>query len=122
MSPHFIKSCDKPAAYWRPYPFVRLVPASLPGLSRVGWLHRRAPTCFEGLEVTVTAAKDRTIAHTPASLRGKAEEFLRLAAAAHDPVAWHELQLLAASYLQRARELEGSTAAGAGTDLGERAG
>jgi hypothetical protein len=47
---------------------------------------------------------------------------LRLAAAAHDPVAWHELQLLAASYLQRARELEGSMAAGAGTELGERAG
>jgi hypothetical protein len=74
------------------------------------------------LEVTVTFAKDRTIAHTPASLRGKAEEFLRLAAAAHDPVAWHELQLLAASYLQRARELEASIAPGADNGLGERAG
>jgi hypothetical protein len=68
----------------------------------------------------VTAVSDRTITHTAASLRGKAEEFLRLAAAAHDPVAWHELQLLAASYLQRALELEGSIAPG--VELGERAG
>jgi len=77
---------------------------------------------FEGLEVAVTAAKDRTIAHTPASLRGKAAEFLRLAAAAHDPVAWHELQLLADSYLERARELEGPIAPGAASGRGERAG
>lgn len=68
----------------------------------------------------MTAANDRTITHTAASLRGKAEEFLRLAAAAHDPVAWHELQLLATSYLQRALELDGSIAPAVG--LGERAG
>jgi hypothetical protein len=70
----------------------------------------------------VAATKDRTIAHTPASLRGKAAEFLRLAAAAHDPVAWHELQLLANSYLQRAVELEGPMMPDPGVELGERAG
>ena len=72
--------------------------------------------------MTVAAIKDRSIAHTPASLRGKAAEFLRLAAAAHDPVAWHELQLLASSYLQRAVELEASSVPDAGAGLGERAG
>jgi hypothetical protein len=70
---------------------------------------------------TVTVAKDRPVTHTAASLRGKAAEFLRLAAAAHDPVAWHELQLLADSYLQRARELEGPLTPGVGSGLGERA-
>jgi hypothetical protein len=69
--------------------------------------------------MTVTVADSRSVAHTPASLRGKAEEFLRLAAEAHDPVAWRELQLLADYYLQRARELEGSSAP---SGLGERAG
>ena len=70
----------------------------------------------------VTIARDRTVAHTPASLRRKAEEFLRLAAAAHDPVAWQELKLLADSYLQRARELEGSIVPGTATGFGECAG
>jgi hypothetical protein len=45
-------------------------------------------------------------ADTPASLRRKAQEFLRLAAAAHDPVAWTELHRLAELYLDRANALE----------------
>jgi len=51
---------------------------------------------------------------TSAALRRKAEEFLRLAATARDPVAWSELKLLAERYLERASELDAQIAARAG--------
>jgi hypothetical protein len=69
--------------------------------------------------IIVTALDCRSLAPSPASLRAKAAEFLRVAAAAHDPVAWRELHLLAESCLQRAREIE-AAAPPAGSALGKR--
>jgi hypothetical protein len=58
----------------------------------VSWLVRRVPV--------------GTAADTPASLRAKAREFLRLAGTARDPAAVDELNRLAERYRKRATELE----------------
>jgi hypothetical protein len=51
-----------------------------------------------------------TAADTPASLRAKAAEFLRLASNTRDLYLSEELRLLAALYAERAAELEKATA------------
>jgi hypothetical protein len=52
-----------------------------------------------------------TSADTPASLRRKAAEFIRLAVAAADPSVVEELEILAWRYLERAEQLEAPVAA-----------
>jgi hypothetical protein len=63
-----------------------------------------------------TMDRGRRALDTPAGLRRRAAEFLRVAAGARDPVAWGELHRLAELYLEQANELEGGASPRSGNE------